>query len=291
MAAKGAAVGSPLDGEVFMAGRNRWTPFPPREPKHPARCLLTFTVDGQAVYARHATELTARSGDLVLACRPSPITWTVPRGETWEYHYVRFEPYGDWHPPPIFEPIAPGLYRAHVSLTSTRQRIRDGFVRVATDTRLRETSTALAPLMTAAPDRTASQDDVRRRLMMTVLNEILLLAARDPYDVARLDPRIAEALELMATEILHPPTVDSLAGRVHLSPSRFAHLFTEQVGLSPIRVLRLIQLRQAASWLQYGDEPIGAIAQRSGFSSSVDFSRQFRRRYGVSPRQFRAGLR
>ncbi|OYU68466.1 MAG: hypothetical protein CFE45_42605, partial [Burkholderiales bacterium PBB5] len=38
-----------------------------------------------------------------------------------------------------------------------------------------------------------------------------------------------------------------------------------------------------------GPEPIAQIAQACGFPTLSNFGEQFRRRYGMSPRDFRAG--
>lgn len=95
--------------------------------------------------------------------------------------------------------------------------------------------------------------------MFTALNEVFLLATQDPQDMASLHPRIAEAVELMVTELpRHAPSSRWLA--VKLSPSRFAHLFTEEVGSSPIRAPREIQQRQAML-RPSADEAIKTIAR------------------------------
>jgi AraC family transcriptional regulator of arabinose operon len=52
-------------------------------------------------------------------------------------------------------------------------------------------------------------------------------------------------------------------------------------------VIRL-RLNQAARLLEHTVDDIGAIAREVGFSSPYYFSRQFRRHFGMSPRQYRA---
>lgn len=279
----------PPDGDVLFGGYTRWSPVrAPYRPQAPGQQMLTFTVAGRGVYDCAGVKLTARRGDLVLVDRDSPTTHAVPAGEPWEFSFVRFDPPHGWMWPPVFVPIAPGLERAHVSLEPTRQRVQDAFARIGADLRRRDTARALGGVPNSAAP---VSDEARRRLLLTILDEIFLLAIQDPDDGATVDHRIAVVLEAVGTDPARPYTVESLADAATLSPSRFAHLFTTQVGMSPMRTLRLIRLQHAARLLQCTSDPIGSVATASGFASIFDFSRQFRRQYGASPREYRARWR
>ena len=85
--------------------------------------------------------------------------------------------------------------------------------------------------------------------------------------------------------------MESLAAGVSLSASRFAHLFTQQLGLSPMRALLAARLLHAARLLEATDLPVERVATASGFSSPFHFNRVFRQRYGAPPGAYRAGLR
>jgi AraC family transcriptional regulator of arabinose operon len=85
--------------------------------------------------------------------------------------------------------------------------------------------------------------------------------------------------------------VATLAAEVSLSASRFAHLFTGQLGQSPMRALLAARLLHAARLLEATDLPVERIAAAAGFASPFHFSRVFRQRYGTPPGAYRAGLR
>jgi AraC family transcriptional regulator of arabinose operon len=279
----------PLDGDVLSAGRTRWAPGrPPNRPEMPGRRLLTFTVTGRGLYTCEGLRLSAERGDLVVLFDDSPTTHEVPPGEPWEYFYVLFNPPDRLSLPPVFEPVAPGLHRAHVTLESTRQRIQDAFARVVAEMARRDTARALKDLSDGPPVFVSGpEDEPQRRLVVTMVEEILLWAIQDLPGEATFDPRVSAALEAMGADPVGPHTVRSLAELVNISPSRFAHLFTTDVGSSPMRTLRMIRLQHAARLLQCTSMPIGAVAQASGFSSVFDFSRQFRRHRGISPSAYR----
>jgi AraC family transcriptional regulator, arabinose operon regulatory protein len=279
----------PLDGDVLSAGRHRWPPGrPPNRPEMPGRRLLTFTVAGRGLYTCEGVQLSAERGDLVVLFDDSPTTHQVPAGEPWEYFYLLFNPPERLSLPLVFEQIAPGLHRANVSLEATRQRLQDAFARVAAEMARRDTSRALKALGDGPPIFVSEpSDEPQRRLLVTMVEEILLWAIQDLPGEATFDPRVSAALEAMGTDPIGPHTVRSLAEMVNISPSRFAHLFTSDVGSSPMRTLRMIRLQHAARLLQCTHLSIGAVAHASGFSSVFDFSRQFRRHRGMSPSAYR----
>jgi AraC family transcriptional regulator, arabinose operon regulatory protein len=282
----------PPDGDVLQAGLQRWSPRPPHRPGMPGQRLLTFTFAGQGLYTCDGVELVVRRGDMVVMYDDSPTAHGVPAGPPWEYYYLLFNPPGRLTLPPVFDRVARGLYRAHVALESTRQRVQDAFARAAADLGRRDTARALNELGDGPPlFRSGPEDEPQRRLLLTIVEEILLLAIQDRPGDATFDPRISLALEAMGTNPIGPHTVGSLAEMVHMSPSRFAHLFTTEVGLSPMRTLRLIRLQHAARLLQCTSQPIGVVATASGFSTIFDFSRQFRQHRGISPSDYRAEWR
>jgi AraC family transcriptional regulator of arabinose operon len=258
----------------------------------PGRLLLTFTLAGEGIYACDGVELVARRGDMVLMQDDSPTTHEVRVGEPWQHANLVFNPPRRLMIPPVFDQVGPGLHRAHISLEPTRQRVQDAFARVAADLGRRDTALALHELTeSTAPFVSEPIREPLRRLLLHIVEEILLLATQDQSNDAVFDPRIAVALEAMGSDPARRHTVQSLAALVNMSPSRFAHLFTGQVGKSPMHTLRLVRLQYATRLLQCTSDPIGAIATASGFNTSSDLSRQFRRQRGMSPSEYRAQWR
>jgi AraC family transcriptional regulator of arabinose operon len=180
------------------------------------------------------------------------------------------------------------LYHGRVGLLQTRQRIEDAFRRLIADVRARDAAEALIDLhrgRKAKSDRGAI--DSRRQLALTAIAEILLLAAGDALEAARLDPRIVAALQVVTGDLAANHDASSLAKTTGLSPSRFMHLFRQELGIPLRRAIRTLRLQQAAMLLAYGSEPVGTIADEVGFSSIYVFSGEFRRVYGLSPRAYR----
>jgi AraC family transcriptional regulator of arabinose operon len=70
---------------------------------------------------------------------------------------------------------------------------------------------------------------------------------------------------------------------VALSPSRFSHLFTEQVGIPPARFVELRRIERAQALLASSSLPIGAIAEVAGFKQPVPLRHQVQGARGDEP--------
>jgi AraC family transcriptional regulator, arabinose operon regulatory protein len=275
------------DPDVLMVGTNHWEPRPWYRLRSPGTWLLTYTTSGSGEYRVGRTQLATVPGDLVLVHRDADVERRIPGPARWQWHYVHFDPWPGWELPPAFARIATGLYRAHVGLLTTRQRIEDAFRRLIADVRARDAAEALTGLRRkgAKVDRGAIES--RQKLALGANTEILLLVSGDAHEAARLDPRIVAALQIVTGDLSAHHEAGALARTTGLSTSRFMHLFREQLGVPLRRAIRTLRLQQAALRLAYGSEPIGTIAEEVGFSSIYTFSGEFHRAYGVSPRKYR----
>ena len=94
------------------------------------------------------------------------------------------------------------------------------------------------------------------------------------------------ARQHLAEHLAAPQSIAGLAGVAGLSPSRFAHRFKADTGDSPIAYLTKLRLRQAARLLELRGRSVGEAARDVGFDSPFYFSRQFKKQYGVSPREY-----
>lgn len=81
--------------------------------------------------------------------------------------------------------------------------------------------------------------------------------------------------------------VAQLAQAAHLSPSGLFASFRRQFGVSPIAYLNQYRMTLASAMLKETDLPIRAVAEAVGFPDPLYFSRQFRRVFAMSPREYR----
>ena len=81
--------------------------------------------------------------------------------------------------------------------------------------------------------------------------------------------------------------LEGLAHACNLSVTGFTGLFRRLTGDSPMSFYQKRRLSRAAAVLLTSQASLGEIAQSCGFYDQFHLSREFKRRYGVSPRQYR----
>jgi AraC-like DNA-binding protein len=104
--------------------------------------------------------------------------------------------------------------------------------------------------------------------------------------------RVDRVRELLEARFAEPRglALEDLAREAAMSPFHFARLFRELTGTPPHRYLRNLRLEAARRLLLSGARVTDACYD-AGFSSLSHFSRQFRRRYGLSPSRLTAPSR
>ena len=86
---------------------------------------------------------------------------------------------------------------------------------------------------------------------------------------------------------MHKITVAEIADRVEFSESHFMRYFKENMGTSFVDYLKDYRLTMAARLLLVSDDTILSIAEEVGFDNLSYFNRAFKKKYGVTPREYR----
>jgi AraC-like DNA-binding protein len=101
------------------------------------------------------------------------------------------------------------------------------------------------------------------------------------------DSRLERARQYIETHFDQPFNLITTAEQAHLSPSHFCSSFSRQFGVPPREYAMRLRLQRGAQLLANQDLAVYQVAEMVGCSDALYFSRLFRRRYGVSPKQFR----
>jgi AraC-like DNA-binding protein len=125
------------------------------------------------------------------------------------------------------------------------------------------------------------QEMVYRVLQREQFSRLLSVAASE----AASNPLTA-ALAYVRNNLSQPLTVADMAEQVSLSPSAFAHLFREVTGRTPYQFLKDVRLDRARDLLVDGHMPVTLVSKEVGYSSASHFIREFRRRFGYTPRAY-----
>jgi AraC-like DNA-binding protein len=104
-------------------------------------------------------------------------------------------------------------------------------------------------------------------------------------------PGFGPALDHMRAHFQHEITNQHLASISNMSLRAFERRFRAEFHLTPQRFLRKLRLRLASRALVYTDESLSEIALNCGFADQSHFSREFRRQFGRTPREYREHYR
>jgi transcriptional regulator GlxA family with amidase domain len=84
-----------------------------------------------------------------------------------------------------------------------------------------------------------------------------------------------------------PHSVPDLARRAAMSPRHFTRVFTGEVGEAPGAYVERVRTEAARRQLEETDDTVTVIAGRCGFGTAETMRRNFVRRMGISPDQYR----
>ncbi|MCC9608294.1 GlxA family transcriptional regulator [Blastopirellula sp. JC732] len=116
-------------------------------------------------------------------------------------------------------------------------------------------------------------------------SEAQRLKATDRWDIHHI--KLVKSIELMEAEIEEPLTTAELAAAVSLSSRQLSRLFKEHLNVSPGQFYLELRLDRAHQMILHSELSVNAIAFACGFQSQSHFSRVYREKFDVSPRQTR----
>jgi len=120
----------------------------------------------------------------------------------------------------------------------------------------------------------------------TALNEFieLVYTSQDAKKVTQITP----AINYIDANYDKSITLAEIAKTSHLSGSRLAHIFKEQMGITIIDYLTSVRIERAKQLLLATDQNCTEICFQIGYTNQSYFTRTFKELVGMPPRQFRA---
>ncbi|WP_329457766.1 GlxA family transcriptional regulator [Streptomyces sp. NBC_01497] len=102
---------------------------------------------------------------------------------------------------------------------------------------------------------------------------------------------LRHVLDAVAEDPAGDHTVTALARRAGTSVRHLGRLFSGELGTTPARYVEQVRVEAARTLLEAGDDPMTAVAHRTGLGSPESLRRAFVRNLGVTPGAFRASFR
>ena len=231
--------------------------------------LMLYTVDGVGVIDTGVRKIRVQPGDLILFEPGALVSYQrdadSPR---WGHYWVAFQASSTWRPWLDWPRLAPLV----------------GSLR-ASGPRREAIQTAFEMLL----DSYSHSETLRMELNHTLL-ELLILRCRSLQPEALrkdTDPRIRKAQSYIEANYARDFTVADVAAACALSASSLAHLFKQATGNTVMGWRDEKRMTQAARLLRSTRWPVQRVAQETGYSDAPYFSRAFKQRMGMTPRDYR----
>ena len=123
--------------------------------------------------------------------------------------------------------------------------------------------------------------------LLAILTLISRKCSDAPRSSSEAKKRINEICRYIYENCGSIESVSELAHLTHLSESRFSHLFSKTVGVSPQSYLLRAKIDVSKELLANTDLSVGQVAATVGFKDQNYFSRAFKRFAGSSPTEYR----
>jgi AraC-like DNA-binding protein len=145
-------------------------------------------------------------------------------------------------------------------------------------------------------DEAMKSDHLTQRIhlktcLFSLLCEYINLVHPDGVSVEDTDDRIDQILRYINSHLDKSLSIAELAEIFHVHPAHFIRFFREKTGETPAKYIRIRRLENAKRMLEATDMNVSAIMEQLGFLDESQFSKQFKKYYGHSPRNYRKYFR
>jgi AraC-like DNA-binding protein len=106
-----------------------------------------------------------------------------------------------------------------------------------------------------------------------------------------LDKRVEKIIQMMREDVRGELSLSEFAQSVNLSVWRLCHIFKSDVGMPPIRYLRVLRMERAKDLLESSFLSVKEIAYQVGLNDESHFVRDFKSTYGFSPALYRSNFK
>jgi AraC-like DNA-binding protein len=243
------------------------------------RPLLCLVLQGAKDVRSSTRTLTVRAGQSLVVSHALPVISQITEA-TPERPYVALVFPLDLD---VLRSMAPAVPAARanaaedpfsIRLCDTDPSLEDALLRYLHQCENEETQRLLAPITTR---------EIHARLLIgahaPVLQRLLWHES--------VASRVHQATRDIHAELSRTIVVGDLARRVGMSPSAFFEHFKAVTGTSPLQYQKDLRLLKARDALRTSGAKVSDIAFDVGYESSAQFSREYSRKFGRSPRQDR----
>jgi AraC family transcriptional regulator, arabinose operon regulatory protein len=232
--------------------------------------LVIYTKGGRGRFGYEDGEFLTREGDITLLRPHVRHDYGLEtKFKRWDLLWAHFIPRADYYKLLDWPEKAPGIMQLYIEDVAIRKKIAGRFLEA---------------------NKLASGHLAQREwFAMNALEEVLLWCDQiNPKSKTKqFDSRISKALDILCENYAKSISLSLLSKQCGLSVSRLAHLFRDQVGITPQRFLEIQRLNRARQLLELTQNSVSEIAYEVGFQNPFYFSLRFKKHTRLNPRAYR----
>ena len=243
------------------------------------RPLLCAVLQGAKEVGTSAKTVSVRAGQSLIVSHALPVISRITQASA-EHPYVALVFPLDMDVLRSLAPSAPMSPTARtpdpfsICRVQTDAEIQDALLRYFRQCEVEETRLLLAPI---------TSREIHARLLMGRQGEALQKLLWNDTTASR----IYAATREIRSDLGKALVVGELAGRIGMSSSAFFEQFKAVTGTSPLQYQKDLRLLQARDALRTSGSKVAEIAFGVGYESPAQFSREYARKFGRSPRHDR----
>ncbi len=185
--------------------------------------------------------------------------------------------------PRIMSQLAMEMENAGAALPAANGELKSQGIRLAEwDDSFTQTLLRLLQLGTSQMDTAVLGDARLRELYYAILKGEAGIFARRAFGAGN---AIARSIAHVSSHLDTPISIDDMATLAGMSRAVFHRKFKQVTTMAPIQFVKSMRLNNAAMKIAAGT-PVAEAAMDVGYVSPSQFSREFKRMYGQSPRQW-----
>lgn len=212
--------------------------------------LLHFIFSGKGTYRVHGRIYPVEKGQIFIIHPHDIVQYEADRNEPWHYSWVGFQA-------AVKLPDAMGEYVLDLPQAE--------------------------PLFRAMKDCDRSPVDTEYFLCSKVYELLAVLGRTQPAPKSKTAEHMLQAKNYIDTNYIAQITVEQIADQLGINRCYFSTAFKKHIGRSPQQYLMDVRLEKAAELMLSHGYTVSAAALSVGYADIFNFSKMFKRKYGMSP--------
>ncbi|AJQ92414.1 arabinose operon transcriptional regulator AraC [Gynuella sunshinyii] len=235
--------------------------------------IINLTVAGTGlVFPRTEDERRVHPGDMMLL--PTGVKHDygrAPEVDQWYHRWIYFRPRATWSEWLKWANLIAGV----------------GFLSIDSDVSLQRIESLFEDVEKVSHSETMLSEELSFNLLEQILIRCCELDTNRPQ--FPIDKRIHQVCQYIHEHLGSELSITELSKIACMSNSRFSHLFKQQLGVPVRQWIEDQRVSLARQLLITTNLAVNQVSRHLGYQDALYFSRVFKKKLGVSPREYREG--